>query len=167
MQNTRQTTLPSQAMLLALVLAAAGGLAACKKTPNETPGQAIDRSLEQAGEAGNKAVQAASEAATDAGQAIKDKASAAAPAASGLVTEASQAITAAGNAVDDAGITARIKTELAKDPELSALAINVDTQDGAVTLNGKAPNAGAKERAETLAKAVSSVKSVDNRLTVD
>ncbi len=41
-------------------------------------------------------------------------------------------------AANDAAITARVKTRLTKDREISGLDINVTTQDGKVTLSGKA-----------------------------
>jgi len=66
--------------------------------------------------------------------------------------------------VEDAAITAGIKTELAKDPQLSALRIEVDTSNGRVALRGSAPDAGARERATRLAMAVKGVMSVDNQL---
>jgi hyperosmotically inducible periplasmic protein len=71
-----------------------------------------------------------------------------------------------GNKVDDAVITTSVKTELAKDPSLSALRINVDTSNGRVALKGKAPSNEAREHATTLAQNVKGVVSVDNQLTV-
>lgn len=69
-------------------------------------------------------------------------------------------------AMADAAITASIKAELARDPALSALKIDVDTKDGLVNLNGSAPNANAKDRATRLAAGVKGVLSVDNHLVV-
>ncbi len=74
--------------------------------------------------------------------------------------------TAVANTVDDAAITAAISAGLAKDPDLSAIKIDVDTKAGAVSLQGPAPSAAAKERAEQVAKGVQGVTSVDNRLEV-
>ena len=79
---------------------------------------------------------------------------------------AGSAASSAAVALDDTGITAKVKTELAKDSELSALAISVETNGGQVTLTGPAPSAQAKERAEGLAKAVEGVKGVTNKLEV-
>ena len=76
---------------------------------------------------------------------------------------------AAGKALgvaDDAAITAQVAAGLAKDPELSALKINVDTKGGVVTLSGPAPTAQAKERATGIAKGVKGVGGVNNQLTV-
>ncbi|MES3015277.1 MAG: BON domain-containing protein [Pseudomonadota bacterium] len=79
---------------------------------------------------------------------------------------AANASTRMGDKIDDAVITSSVKTELAKDPNLSALAINVDTDSGRVALKGNAPTPTAKARATTLAQNVKGVISVDNQLTI-
>lgn len=71
------------------------------------------------------------------------------------------------NKVSDAMITTSVKAELAKDPNLSALKINVDTADGKVTMSGTAPSGAARDQATTLAKNVKGVVSVDNKLLVE
>lgn len=68
--------------------------------------------------------------------------------------------------VNDATITASVNAELAKDSELSALRINVDTNHGNVSLRGSAPDAAARDRATQLASAVQGVTNVDNQLVV-
>lgn len=68
--------------------------------------------------------------------------------------------------LSDAAITASIKADLLKDPDLSVLKIDVDTRDGVVTLNGLAANESAKTRAERMAQAVKGVREVRNFLTV-
>jgi hyperosmotically inducible periplasmic protein len=90
------------------------------------------------------------------------------------VAQANQDMKAAGrsaadstsNAVSDAAITAQVNAQLAKDPNLSAMTIDVDTSGGQVALHGTAPDASSKERATTLAHGVKGVQSVDNQLTV-
>jgi hyperosmotically inducible periplasmic protein len=72
-----------------------------------------------------------------------------------------------GQSVSDATITAAVNADLAKDPELSALRINVDTRDGRVALYGSAPSEEAKQRAEKLALAEKGVVAVDNKLAVE
>ena len=79
--------------------------------------------------------------------------------------DASAALSKAEEAVSDVSITAAVSAGLAKDPDLSALKINVDTRDGVVSLNGPAPSAAAKARAESIAQAVKGVKSVHNNLS--
>jgi len=72
-----------------------------------------------------------------------------------------------GDKVSDAVITTSVKTEIAKDSSLSALKINVDTDNGRVALHGTAPTMAAKEHATALAAGVKGVVSVDNGLTVE
>ncbi len=71
----------------------------------------------------------------------------------------------AGKAEDQA-ITHAVKQRLATDPEVGALAINVETLDGYVVLRGNAPNTGARSRAADLASTVAGVKTVTNALSV-
>ncbi|MEO7741784.1 MAG: BON domain-containing protein [Usitatibacter sp.] len=66
----------------------------------------------------------------------------------------------------DTAITASIRTDFLKDPDLSVLKIDVDTRDGVVTLNGLADNEAAKVRAEKIAAAIKGVREVRNFLTV-
>lgn len=69
--------------------------------------------------------------------------------------------------VSDAAITAKVKAEFAKDKQVSALHINVDTDaKGAVTLKGTAKSDAEKAKAESIAKGVSGVTSVKNEITV-
>jgi hypothetical protein len=69
-------------------------------------------------------------------------------------------------ALGDAGITAAVKTALAADPTLSALRIAVSTHAGVVRLEGPAPDARARDRAQVLAAAPAGVVSVENRLVL-
>ncbi len=69
-------------------------------------------------------------------------------------------------ALGDTGITAAVKTALAADPALSALKIDVSTEDGVVSLVGPAPDEKARDRAAVLAAAPQGVLRVDNRLVV-
>jgi hyperosmotically inducible protein len=72
----------------------------------------------------------------------------------------------AGDATADAAITGKVKTQLLADPDVKGLAIDVDTKDGVVTLNGSADKAGNVDKAVSIAKGTEGVKSVDNKLTV-
>ena len=74
--------------------------------------------------------------------------------------------TAIGQKVDDAQIVAKIKGEFAADKDISAMAVDVDSKDGVVTLSGSVPNSEAKVRADKIAKTTKDVKSVSNRLEV-
>jgi hyperosmotically inducible protein len=76
----------------------------------------------------------------------------------------------AGNArvwVKDSVITTKIKTQLAASKVSSLAMVHVDTDaNGWVQLTGKVASAAEKDRAESIAKAVEGVKSVDNQLTI-
>jgi hyperosmotically inducible protein len=78
---------------------------------------------------------------------------------------ASRAADSAGRAVDDAAVTARVKSALLADDQVKAMAIDVDTSAGTVTLTGNVANAAVKQRAEQLAQNVEGVKSVRNNLS--
>jgi osmotically-inducible protein OsmY len=71
-----------------------------------------------------------------------------------------------GQIVDDAAITAKVKTALLKDPDISALKINVDTAQGVVKLKGEVKTLALRKRAEDLVKSVEGVRSVDNQLII-
>jgi len=70
------------------------------------------------------------------------------------------------SALGDTGITASVKTALAADPSLSALKIDVTTNNGVVSLVGPAPDEKSRARAEVLAAAPEGVTRVDNQLIV-
>jgi len=128
----------SSLMPLATAAAVAFGLAACNRTEApRTPGEKVDVAIDKVKEAADQAR-----------------------------TATEQAAAGAKAAVSDAAITALVKSELARDGELSALAIDVDTREGRVALRGTAPNATARDRATRLAGAVEGVRSVENQLTL-
>ena len=69
--------------------------------------------------------------------------------------------------VGDAMITAKIKTEFAKDKQVSALNINIDTDNkGVVTLKGKAKSKEEAEKAVSIARNIQGVTSVKNEIQV-
>ena len=124
----------------------AAALAACQKAESpesgKTAGQKLDTAVarveQQAGEVKAEAKQAAA-AATE-----KVKGTAA-----------------------DIAITAEVNARLARDAQLSAFAINVDTSAGRVVLKGSAPDLAARERARSLAAAVDGVHAVENQLVIN
>ena len=68
----------------------------------------------------------------------------------------------------NAALTTKVKTALAKDAGFKTLAkIDVDSNEGVVTLKGRVECADAKTKAEQIAKQVDGVKSVKNQLTVE
>ncbi len=73
----------------------------------------------------------------------------------------------AGRNIDDAVITTTVKTKLATDQSVSTLTkIDVDTNQGVVSLNGTVESAVAKQRAAVLAGQVEGVHHVINNLQV-
>lgn len=140
------STFPPYAKLLAAG-AAAIVLAACGRD-DQTVGQRIDSAVATTE---SKAAEVKSDIKQEAAEA-----KAATQAAADSVA----------SAVDDAAITASVNAELAKDQQLSALKIDVDTANGRVQLKGSAPDADSKDRATKLAQAVKGVVSVDNQLMI-
>lgn len=72
-----------------------------------------------------------------------------------------------GTTVDDASITAKVKTEIAKEEGLGeALRINVDTYRGVVSLSGFVDSQSQIEKATNCARRVEGVVQVKNNLSV-
>lgn len=74
--------------------------------------------------------------------------------------------TSVGAAVTDATITANIKSKLHGTSSLDNADINVNTNNGVVTLSGSVPDEQAKSRAEQIARSVDGVSKVEGRLKV-
>ena len=66
----------------------------------------------------------------------------------------------------DPGITTSVKSNLAADDTVKAYQIDVDTQEGVVTLSGNVPSAAAKQRAVALARETDGVRNVVDNITV-
>lgn len=70
--------------------------------------------------------------------------------------------------VDDGRITAEVKSKLASDVRPSSLAnISVNTTNGVVTLAGQVESEEIKRNAETVARGVPGVVSINNNLQVE
>src|SRR5438477_2665913 len=67
----------------------------------------------------------------------------------------------------DPGITTAVKTKLAADATVKAYQINVDTNNGVVTLTGTVEAPAAREQAITIARGTDGVKDVVDRITVN
>lgn len=72
----------------------------------------------------------------------------------------------AGAYVDDATITTRVKARYAKDPDVAATRISVETLNGVVQLSGFAASATEKTKAVSLAREVPGVKDVKDAIIV-
>lgn len=145
----------------ALLGAAALALGGCDKGENRSAGQAVDDAVARTERAAEEAKAKTEQMAQEARAKVESS-----DAASRVTEAAKDAGSAMAKAADDATITAAVSAGLAKDPDLSAIKIDVDTEAGKVTLRGPAPNPVAKERAEEIAKNVKGVSSVDNQLEV-
>lgn len=141
-RNTRLAALAAAAMATSLIVA-------CGQREDQTVGQRMDNTVEQTQATG-------AEMRNDAANATQDMRAAGSDAADKIATGAA-----------DVAITAKVNAALAGDSQLSALKINVDTNNGHVELKGTAPDSAARDRATVLAAAVEGVVKVDNRLTVE
>ncbi|MCZ8255098.1 MAG: BON domain-containing protein [Polaromonas sp.] len=144
----------ASAVALALALSACG-----KQDDGKTAGQQLDSAIAKTEAAAAEAKAKAESEMASAGAAMKNATQSAESSGKDMAAKA-------GEKIDDLTITTTVTAGLAKDPDLSALKINVDTRNGAVTLNGSAPTDAARDKAATLAKAVKGVNSVDNKLIV-
>lgn len=141
---------------LAVLLA----LSACgKQNEDRTVGQQIDSAVAKTEQVAKNATNEAKSSMESAGAKIEQSGTEA-------KESAKQAAATVGEKLDDASITASVSAGLAKDPELSAIKIDVDTKNGVVNLTGPAPTSNARERATEIAKAVKGVSSVNNQLTI-
>lgn len=135
---------------LIVPLAAWLALAGCdSRQEGATVGQKVDQTVASAKDAAAEVKQSAKQGLEGAAQATQEKTDQVA------------------KKVGDAAITASVNAGLAKDPELSALRINVDTRDGRVSLYGSAPNEAARQRAQQIAMGEKGVTGVDNQLAVE
>lgn len=71
-----------------------------------------------------------------------------------------------GTAADDTAITARVKSKLLAESEISSLDISVETTNGVVQLTGDVTNPSQIQKAAQVASAAEGVKSVQNQLKV-
>ena len=160
MNTSNQQTARSRTVFALIVAGCALALGGCdNRAPKTTMGEKVDSAVATTKDAAADAKVKTEAGASSAGASMKQGAS-----------DATQAVKDAGSTVaakvDDASITASVSAGLAKDPDLSAIKIDVDTKGGVVSLKGPAPNAAAKARAEEIAKGVQGVTSVNNQLEV-
>lgn len=123
---------------VAAALLALTGLAACSRDESRTVGQGVDKAIGEIKAEG----QSAKIATQDAAKAI-------------------------GSAAADAAITVKVNAALVADKRLKVANVNVDTKDGRVSLTGVAPDAGSRDMATAMVKAIDGVVDVDNQLRVE
>lgn len=144
----------TQRTAIALLLATtAVAFTACGRS-NETMGQKVDGAVAQTKETASQAASSVEKSLEKASDAMTQN------------STSPSNTSATSSTLDDAAITTSINAGLAKDPDLSALKIDVDTKVGKVSLHGSAPTTQARDRAVTIAQSVKGVISVDNQLTI-
>ena len=142
------------------VLAVAMAVVGCSKQDQANVKTATDDAVSQVKKGAKEVGAEASKGMTQAKQAV-----------TATAQEAKESAKVAGDKisdkVSDAVITTSVKAELAKDKDLSALKINVETDSGRVALRGMAPSQSARDHASALASGVKGVVNVDNQLIVE
>lgn len=83
-----------------------------------------------------------------------------------LVLGACSSTKSAGTQVDDAAITTKVKAKLAADGDINPFNIDVDTNEGVVTLQGRVAKEEARTKAEQLARETEGVRRVINLVKV-
>lgn len=83
-----------------------------------------------------------------------------------LASLACSSTTTPGTQLDDAAITAAVKVKLAADGDINPFNIDVDTNEGVVTLQGRVAKEEARTKAEQLARNTDGVKRVINLVKV-
>lgn len=157
--------------------AASERAAAAAKDTGEAIQGASKKAWDGTKEASEEALEGAKDLSKNAWEGTKDAAESTKDAVAAAGDEVRDGAVAAGEAgsetasdatgvVKDAWITTAVKTRLLANTEVPGLAINVDTDDGVVTLFGIVPTQSAKEEAETEVRQVSGVKEVRNKLDV-
>jgi len=71
-----------------------------------------------------------------------------------------------GEQIDDAWIVTKIKAQLTAHEDINPFDVDVDAQQGVVTLSGRVRSDAERELAEEIAAGVKGVRRVDNRLSV-
>ena len=82
------------------------------------------------------------------------------------VSQPTQNSRTTGRFVDDTGLTAKVKTALARDPDVSAMDVNVTTYRGVVQLSGFVDNENQVRKAADVARGIAGVKDVYNDVRV-
>ena len=84
----------------------------------------------------------------------------------GLASAVALAFVASACAETDAGVTTKVKAQLAADEMVKAYKVNVDTREHVVTLTGEVENLAAKEQAVRIARNTEGVRDVVDDLKI-
>ena len=71
-----------------------------------------------------------------------------------------------GEYIDDSVITARVKSAIASDPDVSVMEVSVETYDGVVQLSGFVSTRAQANKAVEIARGIPGVKGVRNDMRV-
>ena len=126
----------------------------------------IDRAADATKEGLNKAVDATAKGTKKAAEGTQKGVAEAGKGVGKAAEKTADAVGTAGEKVTDASLSARVKSEFAKDPTLKNVAIKVDTKDKVVTLRGTVASDVVKTRAEEVATRTKDVARVVNDLVV-
>lgn len=122
-------------------------------------GEALETAAEKTGDAIGTAAKKTGEAIGVAADKTKESADKAA-------NETAEKAGSAGDATSDAAITAAVKSKLIGDGKTPGLDIDVDTDDGVVTLEGEVATAAQRATALRLTRETKGVKRVVDKMTV-
>jgi osmotically-inducible protein OsmY len=128
-----------------------------------TTAQKTENALENAGDKSRQVAQNSENALERTGDRTRD---AAATAVDKTDRATDRAASKTAVAASDAAITTKVKASIFKEPELSALSIDVDTEKGVVNLSGFVESKAAADKAVKVAKEVEGVKSVKSSIKV-
>jgi osmotically-inducible protein OsmY len=147
-----------------------GSKTACLVENKGTADTALERAGEKTRAAAATAVDKTKEAARNVADKTKQLTAGAAARTEHAADKTERATERAGSktatAMSDSAITAKVKAGLAAEPDLSALAIKVETEKGVVSLSGFVESKAEAERAEKLAKGVEGVTRVKSAIKV-
>jgi osmotically-inducible protein OsmY len=157
--------------LAACAALAFSGAAAAQDKPQEKPKETtivikddttpkVKKGAEKTAEAAKKAGKATKKAAKKTADAVKDT-------KVEVKDDTTPKLEKAGDKTADAAITSAVKTKFLGDTKVSGLKIDVDTNNGVVTLTGNVRSAAEKAEAIRLAKTTKGVTSVVDKLRVE
>ena len=143
-------------LLVAGVFVLAANLAACDRT--KEPEVSINESAEQSNAAPSTTASVDTKVASAENKVEQS--------ANNLASSVKEAATTAGQAISDSTITAKVKSALLTDKDVKGIDIKVETMEGIVTLNGEASSRAQADKAESIARSVEGVKTIDNRIDI-
>ena len=143
-----------------------GSKTACLVENKGTPDTALERAGEKTRAAAVAVVDKTKQAAGNVADKTRDMTGRTERVAENAEDKTERAGSKTATAMSDTAITAKVKAGLAAEPDLSALAIKVETEKGVVMLSGFVESKAEADRAEKLAKGVDGVSKVKSTIKV-